>query len=94
MFAERFRSLRILQTAQQSFFALDERSLFENKNPHDLCKKIEYWIEHPKEKEEMSSKYIEAAKNNTLQKSIIEIERVYNQAIEDYWNKKNLSKIS
>jgi 1,2-diacylglycerol 3-alpha-glucosyltransferase len=71
------------------FFALDDRSLFENKNPADLCKKIEYWIEHPEEKEEMSKKYIETAKNNTLAKSITEIERVYEYMIEDYRDKKH-----
>lgn len=70
------------------FFALDERSLFENKNPEDLCRKIEYWIEHPKEKNKMSKKYIEKAKNNTLDKSIEKIEKVYEQTIKDYWDKK------
>ena len=28
-------------------FALDEQSLFKNKNIKDLLKKIEYWIKHP-----------------------------------------------
>ncbi len=76
------------------FFALDDRSLFENKNPQDLCKKIEYWIEHPDEKKEMSRKYIEAAKNNTLSKSIEKIEKVYEQTIKDYWSKKEIEKTS
>lgn len=39
------------------YFAIDDKSLFENKNPKDLCTKIEYWIENPKEKEEYSKKY-------------------------------------
>ena len=38
-------------------FALDERNLFKNNNPEDLAKKIDYWIEHPKEKEECSKAY-------------------------------------
>ena len=40
------------------YFAIDEKSLFENKNPNDLCTKIEYWIEHPEEKAQYSKKYL------------------------------------
>ena len=34
------------------FFALDERNLFRFNDPEDLRDKIDYWIEHPEEKEE------------------------------------------
>jgi len=43
------------------YFALDEKSLFENKNPASLAKKIDYWIEHPKEREEYSERYLKNA---------------------------------
>ena len=66
------------------FFALDERSLFKNKDAADLCKKIEYWIEHPEEKEKMSKKYVAAARDNSLSKSIDRIEQVYRQVIRDH----------
>lgn len=41
------------------YFAIDEKSLFENKNPASMAEKIDYWIEHPEEKEEYSKKYLE-----------------------------------
>ncbi len=39
-------------------FALDEKNLFKNKDSKDLCKKIEYWIEHPEEKMSRSAEYL------------------------------------
>lgn len=39
-------------------FALTENNLFDYNNPKDLAKKIDYWIEHPKEKEECSKNYL------------------------------------
>lgn len=39
-------------------FALDEKNLFQYNDPLDLTKKIEYWIEHPEEKEERSKQYL------------------------------------
>lgn len=39
------------------FFAIDDNCLFEKGNPKDLAKKIDYWIENPKEKEFYSKKY-------------------------------------
>jgi predicted NBD/HSP70 family sugar kinase len=69
-------------------FALDARSLFKNKDAADLCKKIEYWIEHPEEKAAMSQKYIQAARDNSLSKSIEKIEQVYRQVIDEHERKK------
>jgi len=66
------------------FFALDNRSLFRNKDAADLCAKIEYWMENPKEKMAMSKEYITAARNNTLSKSIDRIEQVYEQVIAEH----------
>lgn len=39
-------------------FAMDEKNLFKNKDSKDLCKKIEYWIEHPEEKKSRSAEYL------------------------------------
>ena len=38
-------------------FALDERNLFENKNPQDLAEKIDYFIEHPEAIAEYRERY-------------------------------------
>ena len=65
------------------FFALDDRSLFKAGDPKDCAKKIDYMIEHPEEKAELSEKYIEAAQvyrfDNTLEQMIA----MFNEAIDD-----------
>ena len=39
------------------YFALDDKNLFKCGNPRDLAKKIDYWIDHPKERENRSREY-------------------------------------
>ncbi len=39
-------------------FALDEKCLFKLNDANDLAKKIDYWYEHPEEKEALAKKYI------------------------------------
>lgn len=65
-------------------FALDERSLFQTNNIDDLCAKIEYWIEHKEELATMHDKYKESAKQYALDLSIEKIEKVYEEAIQDF----------
>ena len=42
-------------------FAVDEKCIFKHNNFKDLAKLIDYWIEHPKEKEECENKYLQTA---------------------------------
>lgn len=44
------------------YFALDDKNLFACNNAKDLAKKIDYWIEHPKEKEKRSLEYADFSK--------------------------------
>ena len=62
-------------------FALDERSLFRNKDAADLTKKIDYWIEHPEERAQMQEKYLHEADDYRISKSIDRIEEVYARVI-------------
>ena len=39
------------------FFALDERNLFQSKNATSLARRIDYWIEHPREMKAMKRLY-------------------------------------
>ena len=39
-------------------FAIDEKCVFKRKNPKDLARVIDYWIEHPEERMEYESKYL------------------------------------
>lgn len=62
-------------------FALDERGLFKNKDAGDLAEKIDYWIEHPDERTLMREKYLHAADDYKIGKSIDRIEEVYARVI-------------
>lgn len=44
-------------------FAIGENNLFKNRNSTDLARKIDYWMEHPKEKAECSRRYQGYAKS-------------------------------
>lgn len=62
-------------------FALDERSLFEAGNPKSLAEKIDYWIENPEERQEMSSKYVENSEKYRITHSIAKTEEMFKEAI-------------
>lgn len=58
------------------YFALDERNLFKYNNPKDLALKIDYWIEHPKEKEQRSLEYADFAKQWEFDKCMDKMEQM------------------
>lgn len=58
-------------------FALDERSLFEPGNANSLAEKIDYWIEHPDEKNQMSKKYAAQGNEYRVSASVKKMEEVY-----------------
>lgn len=64
-------------------FALDDRSLFPAGDSDTLAKKIDWWIEHPEEREEMEHRYAEHAKQYSLERSIEQIEEMFREAIEE-----------
>ncbi len=42
-------------------FAIDEKCIFKNRNPRDLARVIDYWIDHPKERDEYEKSYLRSA---------------------------------
>lgn len=42
-------------------FAVDDRCVFKNRNPKDLARVIDYFIEHPEVKAELEEKYLNSA---------------------------------
>ena len=64
-------------------FALDERSLFAPGDPADLARRIDYWIEHPDERDEMEHVYARSARRYTLAESITRIEKMFDAAVDD-----------
>lgn len=74
-------------------FALDDRNLFKNKDPQDLAKKIDYWIENPKEKDLCSKRYMGYATKFDQDYCMDRMEEMLLETIKKYkGNKKNLPK--
>ena len=69
-------------------FALDERSLFQPGNPKDLARAIDYWLDNPKERENMEKTYVKAAKKYSLSISVRKFEEMLNEEVEDQKPKK------
>ncbi len=61
------------------YFALEPNNLFKCKNPRDLAKKIDYWIEHPKEKAENSKKYLGFSKRFDFDLAMDAMEKMFKE---------------
>ncbi|MDR0583413.1 MAG: glycosyltransferase [Treponema sp.] len=67
-----------------SQFALDERSLFEKGKYLELRDKLEYWIEHPKERERMGKEYAKLGTLYNISHSIKKMEKMFEDVIRDF----------
>jgi 1-acyl-sn-glycerol-3-phosphate acyltransferase len=67
-----------------SQFALDARSLFKKGNYRDLRDKLDYWIEHPEEREIMGEKYAEEGKLYHIGHSVTKLENMFAAVIKDF----------
>ena len=50
-------------------YALDDNNIYKADDSDDLAGKIDYWIEHPRELEASREKYMQMAKNMTVDNS-------------------------
>lgn len=71
-------------TSATKQFALDDRSLFRTGDSHDLAAKIDYWIEHPEENQEMSVKYREYSKQFAQEQCMAQMREMFVEAIDEY----------
>jgi 1,2-diacylglycerol 3-alpha-glucosyltransferase len=65
-------------------FALDSRCLFRCNDPRDLAAKIDYFIEHPEEKSDLSKKYVEFAKKFTLSEEVAKFNGFLEDAVREH----------
>jgi glycosyltransferase involved in cell wall biosynthesis len=67
-----------------SQFAIDSRSLFKRGDYLDLRDKIDYWIEHPDEREQMGREYAKQGKElYNIDSSVEKLELMFQDAIRD-----------
>jgi glycosyltransferase involved in cell wall biosynthesis len=71
-----------------SQFALDERSRFKRGNYLDLRDKLDYWIEHPEERERMGKEYAKLGRSYNIAHSVKKMEKMFDDAIKDFRTKK------
>ena len=57
-----------------------------------MSAKIDWWLENKLERERMQNEYAKSALNYTLENSVIQIEKVYEEAIRDFKNNPHLFK--
>ena len=71
---------RLSATSQ---FALCPASIFQAGNPRQLAERIDWWIEHPEKREEMSSKYSESMLKYDIKYSIEALRQMYATAVNE-----------
>ncbi len=64
-------------------FALDGRSLFMPGDPKDLARAIDYWLDHPHERQYMEEQYRLAGRQYSLEASVSQFEEMLNEEIEE-----------
>ena len=64
-----------------SQFALDERSVFPTKDAKALAESIDYWLDHPQEREDMGWKYAESTEQYDIHKSIDALIAMFEEAV-------------
>lgn len=62
-------------------FALNINNLFKCNDPYDLATKIDYWLDHPEEKEKCRLEYIDYAKRFDFDYSMDQMERMLLEVI-------------
>ena len=67
-----------------SQFALNNRCLFNAGDPYDLAAKIDYFIEHPKEKRLLEKEYAAYGKQYNIEDCVYKMEEMFKEAIDEY----------
>jgi glycosyltransferase involved in cell wall biosynthesis len=67
-----------------SQFALDERSLFKHGDYLDLRDKLDYWIEHPEERERMGKEYVKLGEQYNIRYSALKMSQMFKDVVTDF----------
>lgn len=82
------------KTSAAPQFALDQRSLFQKGKYLDLRDKLDYWIEHPKERKQMEKEYAKLGESYNISYSVPKLEKMFNYAIKDFKTRKMIQEDS
>ena len=70
-------------------FAIDDRCLYKSRSTRDLAEHIDYWVEHPEERKELSNKYQEFIKQFDFEKCMDNMEKMLVEVKANYEKKLN-----
>jgi len=62
-------------------FALDDRSIFGEKDPKDLAKKMDWWLDHPQERWEQGKLYAKSMEEYDIAKSAQKLIEMFKEAV-------------
>ena len=62
-------------------FALDERSLFPQRDARELARKIDWWLDHPEERKNMGRHYVEHMKSYEIDRSAQALIAMFEEAV-------------
>lgn len=62
-------------------FALDDRSIFREKDPKDLAQKMDWWLEHPQERWEQGKLYAKSMEEYDIAKSAAKLIEMFKEAV-------------
>lgn len=65
-------------------FALVPENVFAAGNPNSLAQRIDFWLDHPGEKAELSRQYIEFGKTYAIENCVNQMERMFYEVIADH----------
>lgn len=79
----------LARSAQSStwHYSLDSRNIFDARNPRRLAALIDYWLEHPLQRTELSTRYNSLAHRLDMKHSIDAIEDLLLQTLTNYRRK-------
>ena len=71
-------------------YAINEKCIFKHKNPKDLAKTIDYWIEHQQKKEDCEEKYLRNANLYSQDECMAKMEKMIFEVHENQKNNKTV----
>lgn len=66
-----------------SQFALDDRSIFQEKDDKELARKMDWWLSHPQERWEEGKRYIKSMEQYDIKNSARALIDMFEEAMAD-----------
>ena len=72
------------------YFAVDKKCIFKNRNPKDLARVIDYFIEHPNESKKIANLYLQSENIQSQQDCLKQMEQMMLEVVNENKRKNHL----